>query len=175
MIITHQKYARERIEEELCAIESFLEIPPTSSDRARLERRRELFSEKTQQVGRVLPDEMLGLDCVQSFVTNMSTVSSLEELAIREGITLPEELISSSSTEWTSPRWAKAGDIVFFMHSKTARSTITRLRSELIHSRDQISGTDYDLLMTFGKSNTMKRTSLQKRCGTRQLNNTSPK
>ena len=149
MIITHQKYARERIEEELCAIESFLEIPPTSSDRARLERRRELFSEKTQQVGRVLPDEMLGLDCVQSFVTNMSTVSSLEELAIREGITLPEELISSSSTEWTSPRWAKAGDIVFFMHSKTARSTITRLRSELIHSRDQISGTDYDLLMTY--------------------------
>ena len=147
MIIYHQKYESERIEEELRSIERDLEIPLGSEEKLRLNRRSERLAEKTQQVGRLLPDETLGFDCVQSFVTNMSTATSLEELDLTQGITLPEELVSSSSTEWTSPRWAKAGDIVFFMHSKTAKSSITKLRSELMQYREAVSADDYDRLL----------------------------
>ena len=149
MIIYHQKFKNERIEEEFRSIENGLEMPIGSTERSRLNRKAERLYEKTQQVGRLLPDEMLGLDCVQSFVTNMSTATTLEELDLTQGVTLPEELLSSSSTEWTSPRWAKAGDIVFFMHSKTARSSITRLRSELMRHSEAIYADDYDRLMTY--------------------------
>ncbi len=44
---------------------------------------------------------------------------------------LVKEILTEGCTEWTVPKWAKRGDIVFFMHAKTARSVLTKLRSEV--------------------------------------------
>ena len=49
-------------------------------------------------------------------------------------------------TTWTSPKWAKIGDIVFFMHAKTAKSTITKLRTQLLNKKDNISTDKFELL-----------------------------
>lgn len=90
-----------------------------------------LRAEKAEQIGRIRSDERTGSDCVQAFITNMAAPSTLEEMLYVEGESLPEDVLSGPENEWTVPKWAKAGDIVFFMHSKTARTTLTRLRTEL--------------------------------------------
>ncbi len=105
--------------------------------------------EKTPQAARAEVDEFIGLECVQAYISNMSTFSSLEELEWFEGFTLPENIMYYSENEWTAPKWAKAGDIVFFMHSKTARSTLTRLRSILIQEKNSRSIDNYQLLMSY--------------------------
>ena len=149
MIISRQICDRKRIEEVIRASEIRLKLSPESEERIRIERRSEVLLEKTQQVARALPNEVIGIDCVQSFVSNMSAATTLEEVGYMEGITLPENIMNSTTVEWTSPKWAKAGDVVFFMHSKTARTTITRLRSELRQKEDLISKAEYDLLMSY--------------------------
>ena len=149
MIISRQICDRKRIEEEIRSSEIRLELSPESEERIRIERRSELLLEKTQQVARALPNEVIGLDCVQSFVSNMSAATTLQEVEYMEGITLPENLMNSTTAEWTSPKWAKAGDVVFFMHSKTARTTITKLRSELRQKKNVLRKEEYDLLMTY--------------------------
>lgn len=50
-----------------------------------------------------------------------------------------EDILQNTETNWTVPRWAKPGDIVFFMHSKTSRSSLTALRTSLNASHDQYS------------------------------------
>lgn len=149
MIITHQKYIKENFEKELRSDEDFFGFSPESKEKEQFVRKTERLFDKAQQVARIRSDEKVGMDCVQSYVSNMSTASSLEELQQTQGFTLPENLMSAFDNEWTAPKWAKAGDIVFFMHSKTARSTITKLRSELIRKRDGISTADYDRLMGY--------------------------
>lgn len=62
--------------------------------------------------------------------------------------TLIEDIRSGGKTNWTVPGWVKRGDIVFFMHAKTANSTLTTLRTELRIN---------------GKSRYPKRRSLKKR------------
>lgn len=47
---------------------------------------------------------------------------------------------------WTAPKWAKPGDIVFFMHSKSSLQTIRRLKKELKCNKDILSKSDYVLL-----------------------------
>jgi hypothetical protein len=115
----------------------------------RISRESEVLYEKPEQVAKALVDEQIGLECVQAYISNMSTSSSLEELDNDEGYSLPEVLLNESSIEWTAPKWAKAGDIVFFMHSKYAKSTITRLRTELIQRKNEYSSADYNRLMSY--------------------------
>lgn len=149
MIITHQKYIKDHFEEMRQSVEKHYEFTPESIEKEHFIQKTERLFDKTQQVGRARADEKVGMGCVQSYVSNMSTATSLEELWQTQGLTLPENLMNSIDNEWTSPKWAKAGDIVFFMHSKTARTTITRLRSELIQKRDKLSVADYNRLMGY--------------------------
>ena len=89
-------------------------------------------------------------DIVQSFINNISFPKTLDELyffATEHGSFNVEDVLYEDETVWTSPKWAKIGDIVFFMHSKTAKSTITSLRTQLNNERDDISKKKYNILM----------------------------
>lgn len=89
-------------------------------------------------------------DIVQSFISNISFPKTLDELyfyATEHGSFNIEDVLCEDKTVWTSPKWAKIGDIVFFMHSKTAKSTITSLRTQLNNVRDYISKEKYNILM----------------------------
>lgn len=73
---------------------------------------------------------------VEAFVNNVSVPKTLEELNRyfmdgNDAQELVKSILFDGSTTWTVPRWAKRVDIVLFMHSKTANSTLTRLRSEV--------------------------------------------
>jgi len=103
----------------------------SSLSRDKWEEELSLRASKAEQIGRIRPDERTGSDCVQAFIANMAAPSTLKEMQYVDGKSLPEDVLSSSENVWTVPRWAKAGDIVFFMHTKTARTTLTRLRTEL--------------------------------------------
>ncbi|MBQ2661195.1 MAG: hypothetical protein IJF80_00905 [Clostridia bacterium] len=87
---------------------------------------------------------------VQSFINNISFPKTLDELywfAEEHGCYPVEDILQEAETVWTSPRWAKIGDIVFFMHSKTAKSTITKLRTQLYNERDNISKEKFKTLI----------------------------
>ena len=45
------------------------------------------------------------------------------------------EKYESRRTEWTAPKWCKGGDIVLFMHSKTANSRISAMKTKLLSNR----------------------------------------
>ena len=147
MFVTNQKYNRESIEKEVQYTKIHYSILPDKREIDRLELETEMLFEKTQQIALADPDEKIGRNCVQSFVSNMSTVTSLEELDYFDGFTLPENIMSDTTNCWTAPIWAKAGDIVFFMHSKTAKSTLTGLRTQLIQNRNKIRPGKYERLM----------------------------
>lgn len=73
---------------------------------------------------------------VEAFINNISVPNSLEELQelFLDGNSaqiLVNDVIYDGFTCWTSPKWAKWGDIVLFMHAKTANSTLTRLRTQV--------------------------------------------
>ena len=73
---------------------------------------------------------------VEAFVNNISVPKSLDELYKyfldgNDAQNLVKEVINEGVTCWTSPKWAKWGDIVLFMHSKTANSTLTSLRTQV--------------------------------------------
>ena len=89
-------------------------------------------------------------EIVQSFINNISFPKTLEELncfVTEHGCFNVEDILWESETVWTSPKWAKIGDIVFFMHSKTAKSTITSLRTQLNNERYNIPNKKYNVLM----------------------------
>ena len=52
--------------------------------------------------------------------------------------------MTSSTVEWTMPKWALENDIVFFFHAKTAIQSIRRLESELNRN---IEIENYDILL----------------------------
>ena len=94
---------------------------------------------------------------VQAVINNISFPKSLEELLQVQkvhGRFNVEDLLDDSEnsdvandyTEWTMPKWCKSGDIVFFMHAKTANATISRLKRELRESKDEYSESDYEIL-----------------------------
>ncbi len=78
-----------------------------------------------------------------AFINNISFPQSLEETKNTyiddRGMYDIEDILNSEDTNWTVPRWAMRGDICLFMHAKTANSTISRLKSELIRNRDDYS------------------------------------
>lgn len=70
---------------------------------------------------------------VQSFITNISFPKTLDELLyfLEDDFHFNvDDILEYEYVEWTAPRWCKIGDIVFFMHSKTAKSIITKLRTQ---------------------------------------------
>ena len=73
---------------------------------------------------------------VEAFVNNIAVPKSLEEMHEffmdwNDAQNLAEEARAEGWTCWTVPKWAKRGDIVLFMHTKTANSTLTKLRTEV--------------------------------------------
>ena len=68
---------------------------------------------------------------VQAFLNNISFPKSLDELEFfADGFNV-EEILTVSETEWTAPKWAVEGDIVFFFHAKTAIQWIRKLETKL--------------------------------------------
>ena len=95
-----------------------------------------------------LPEELVGSTAsprkrkrahkkyVEAFVNNISVPKTLEELQEyflngNDAQSLIEDVNSTGRTCWTVPNWAKRGDIVLFMHTKTANSTLTKLRTQV--------------------------------------------
>ena len=75
---------------------------------------------------------------VQSFITNISFPKTLDEFLyfLEDDFHFNvDDILEEKYLEWTAPRWCKKDDIVFFMHSKTAISTITKLRTEYIKNK----------------------------------------
>ena len=73
---------------------------------------------------------------VEAFINNISVPKSLDELQTffmggNHAQGLIRETLESGTTCWTTPRWAKRGDIVLFMHAKYAKTYLTKLRSEV--------------------------------------------
>lgn len=73
---------------------------------------------------------------VEAFINNISVPGTIEELekyylSGNDAQLLRSDIYYDGKTRWTTPRWAKRGDIVLFMHTKTARSSLTSLRTEV--------------------------------------------
>lgn len=73
---------------------------------------------------------------VQAFLNNISFPKSLDELELFVDGFNVEEILTVSKTEWTVPRWAIKGDIVFFFHAKTAIQWIRKLETQLKNSQE---------------------------------------
>ena len=87
---------------------------------------------------------------MQAFINNISVPKSLEELEWyidEHGCFNVEDILMDVETEWTAPRWAKAGDIVFFMHAKYGFSYLTALRTELNNTKIKYSESRYNEMM----------------------------
>lgn len=94
------------------------------------------------------------MNYVQSFIANISFPNTLEELYDFAELYNTEMILGlgydngvKRNTEWTAPKWCKQGDIVFFMHSKTANSRISALKTKLIEEKKSFSNDDYWYLM----------------------------
>ena len=88
-----------------------------------------------------------------AFINNISFPKSLEEIKEvyidERGMYDIEDLLASEETCWTAPRWAMMGDVCLFMHAKTANSTISSLKTELVKSRRYYSDADYQELSSW--------------------------
>ena len=80
---------------------------------------------------------------VQAFIDNISFPMTLEELERFADWFNVEEILNVAETEWTAPRWAVEGDIVFFFHAKTAIQKITMLETKLKQEKTEYSEEDY--------------------------------
>ena len=87
---------------------------------------------------------------VQAFISNISFPKTLDELyfyATEHGSFNIEDVLCEKTVVWTSPKWAKIGDTVFFMHSKTSKSIITSLRTQLYKEKNDLLQEEYHILM----------------------------
>lgn len=83
---------------------------------------------------------------VQAFLNNISFPKTLDELEyFADGFNV-EEILDIDKTEWTSPKWAVKGDIVFFFHAKTAIQKITMLETRLKKEKAERSEENYQWL-----------------------------
>lgn len=83
---------------------------------------------------------------VQAFIDNISFPITLEELERFADWFNVEEILNVDETEWTAPKWAVEGDIVFFFHAKTAIQKITMLETKLKCAKTEYSEEDYQWL-----------------------------
>ena len=73
---------------------------------------------------------------VQAFIDNISFPTTLVELEDFIDEFNVEQILTVDETEWTAPKWAVEGDIVFFFHAKTAIQRITKLETEMKKEKD---------------------------------------
>lgn len=73
---------------------------------------------------------------VQAFIDNISFPKNLEELEDFVDEFDVEQVLRVDETEWTAPKWAVEGDIVFFFHAKTAIQWITKLETRIKEERN---------------------------------------
>lgn len=114
--------------------------------------RNNLFFESTNQ-NTYIDNRRIVPNYCHAFINNISFPTSLEEIKsvyIEEyGQYDVEHLLSAHEVSWTSPKWAMVGDICFFMHAKSANSTISSLKTELQNNRFFYSESDYQELMSW--------------------------
>ena len=81
---------------------------------------------------------------IQAFINNISFPKSLEELELFiDGFNV-EEILTVKETEWTAPKWAVKGDIVFFFHAKTAIQWISKLETQLRREKGEMPDKKYN-------------------------------
>ena len=71
---------------------------------------------------------------IEAIISNISFPKTIEELEyfVKEvGQFNVDDVLLYETVEWTVPKWALVGDIVFFFHAKTAIQTICKLEGEL--------------------------------------------
>ena len=72
---------------------------------------------------------------VQAFIDNISFPRNLAELEDFADEFDVEQVLRVDETDWTAPKWAVEGDIVFFFHAKTAIQWITKLETKIKEER----------------------------------------
>ncbi|MBR0257958.1 MAG: hypothetical protein IJQ58_09500 [Synergistaceae bacterium] len=91
---------------------------------------------------------------VQSFIANISVPKTPEDLfwfMDEYGMYVLENFLDSwdEPGNWTVPRWAKIGDIVFFTHAVTAGQYLKAIRNRLKERKDSYTQEDFDRAMEF--------------------------
>ncbi len=91
---------------------------------------------------------------VQAYISNISFPDSLDEVYDYAHFFNMEMITNGDDgeyedrkTSWTAPKWCKKGDIVFFMHAKTANSKISKLKNELLSNRKCYSNSTFWTIM----------------------------
>ncbi len=95
---------------------------------------------------------------VQSYISNVSFPTTLEELyEYARSFNLEmllgcdfdrmEDGYEERTNLWTAPKWCKKGDVVFFMHAKTAGQKISCLRNLLLSERSNCTNDQFWLMM----------------------------
>ena len=95
---------------------------------------------------------------VQSYISNVSFPTALDEVEKNARAFDIETLLgcefegrcpdnTKRIIPWTAPRWCKNGDVVFFMHAKTAVNKINYLRKLLLSERQDYSNNQFWLMM----------------------------
>lgn len=94
------------------------------------------------------------MNYVQAYISNISFPDSLDEVYDYAHSFNMEMLLMGDEgeyedreTSWTAPKWCKKGDIVFFMHAKTANSKISKLKNELLRNREWYSNSAFWTIM----------------------------
>ncbi len=93
---------------------------------------------------------------IEAVISNISVTRSLDELyeSYLEGNNvqlLINDINEGGYTNWTVPRWIKRGDIVLFMHAKTATPHLTKIRTEVRKTLDPDSAKAKDLEHAIGE------------------------
>ena len=84
---------------------------------------------------------------IQAIINNISFPKTIEELEyfVKEvGRFNVDDVLLYETVEWTVPKWALVGDIVFFFHAKTAIQTICKLERVLKKNKEIY---DFNVLM----------------------------
>lgn len=95
------------------------------------------------------------MNFVQAYISNISFPDSLDEVYDYAHFFNMEAIMRSGDdggyedreTSWTAPKWCKKGDIVFFMHAKTANRKISKLKNELLSNREWYPNSDFWTIM----------------------------
>lgn len=91
---------------------------------------------------------------IQSFIANISAPKTFEQLQYHMkdyGGYVIERVIEDPDGpgNWTAPRWAKIGDIVFFMHTVSAGQYLKSIRRKITLQKESYSKEDFDEAMKF--------------------------
>ena len=104
------------------------------NDKAAIDRSQEDALLKYEQIAVADSNDLNKPKFIQSFILNMTAPDNVDQL-IEEWCPLPNEILDCSKTtddvNWTVSRASTVHDVVFFMYAKTARTKLTRLRTEL--------------------------------------------